>query len=206
MNQANKAAFKEQLEIDLEQQALKVVNQASSIKAGSASKKSKQLVSVNLLDFVKPDTRSDSQSESRTSRKVTLNPKSTLNPLDSSAPTVKRGKERETPKSKKPSPLKKVILKEREERKKQRYVTEGVVEIASTPNSSINFPSDTDEEEEQECGEEGEEGGPAHEVEEVNADSDEVGEENIPLNVLEDFGASAQGMSVCISLSQSLFF
>ncbi|XP_045184990.2 uncharacterized protein LOC123542996 isoform X2 [Mercenaria mercenaria] len=52
-----------------------------------------------------------------------------LNALDSNAPTVKRGKERETPKIKKPSPLKKVILKEREEKKRLRLLDED--EVAS---------------------------------------------------------------------------
>ncbi|XP_008047483.1 selenocysteine insertion sequence-binding protein 2 [Carlito syrichta] len=42
------------------------------------------------------------------------------NPLDSSAPLVKRGKQREVPKAKKPTSLKKIILKERQERKQQR--------------------------------------------------------------------------------------
>lgn len=46
------------------------------------------------------------------------------NMLDSTAPLVKRGKERETPARKKPSPLKKIILKEREEKKKARETTE----------------------------------------------------------------------------------
>uniref|UniRef100_S4RC34 SECIS binding protein 2 n=1 Tax=Petromyzon marinus TaxID=7757 RepID=S4RC34_PETMA len=46
------------------------------------------------------------------------------NPLDSSAPAVKRGKERETPRAKKPTTLKKVILKEREERKRRRLCEE----------------------------------------------------------------------------------
>lgn len=45
------------------------------------------------------------------------------NPLDSSAPLKKRGKERENPKVKKPSALKKVILKEREEKKTARIAT-----------------------------------------------------------------------------------
>ena len=40
--------------------------------------------------------------------------------LDSTAPLVKRGKERETPAKKRPSALKKVILKEREEKKRLR--------------------------------------------------------------------------------------
>eukprot|EP00731_Ephydatia_muelleri_P017820 Em0010g918a len=42
------------------------------------------------------------------------------NALDSSAPLVRRGKERETPKKKKPSALKKVIAKEKEEKRKLR--------------------------------------------------------------------------------------
>ncbi|NXL15587.1 SEBP2 protein, partial [Setophaga kirtlandii] len=41
------------------------------------------------------------------------------NPLDSSAPLVKKGKQREVPKAKRPTPLKKIILKEREQRKLQ---------------------------------------------------------------------------------------
>ncbi|KAH9502160.1 hypothetical protein Btru_070284 [Bulinus truncatus] len=44
------------------------------------------------------------------------------NMLDSSAPVQKRGKERESGKPKKPSPLKKVILKEREQRKRLRLL------------------------------------------------------------------------------------
>ncbi|XP_078252247.1 selenocysteine insertion sequence-binding protein 2-like isoform X1 [Rhinoraja longicauda] len=46
------------------------------------------------------------------------------NPLDSSAPLVKRGKQREIPKAKKPTSLKKIILKEREERKQRRLLEE----------------------------------------------------------------------------------
>lgn len=46
------------------------------------------------------------------------------NILDSTAPLVKRGKERETPAKKRPSALKKVILKEREEKKRQRELGE----------------------------------------------------------------------------------
>ncbi|XP_060056519.1 selenocysteine insertion sequence-binding protein 2 isoform X6 [Erinaceus europaeus] len=42
------------------------------------------------------------------------------NPLDSSAPLIKKGKQREVPKAKKPTSLKKIILKERQERKQQR--------------------------------------------------------------------------------------
>ncbi|XP_073527109.1 selenocysteine insertion sequence-binding protein 2 isoform X2 [Phyllobates terribilis] len=39
------------------------------------------------------------------------------NPLDSTSPLVKKGKQREVPKAKKPTSLKKIILKEREQRK-----------------------------------------------------------------------------------------
>ncbi|CAG08112.1 unnamed protein product, partial [Tetraodon nigroviridis] len=46
------------------------------------------------------------------------------NPLDSTSPLVKKGKQREVPKAKKPTPLKKVILKEREERKQRRLLEE----------------------------------------------------------------------------------
>ncbi|XP_053337652.1 selenocysteine insertion sequence-binding protein 2-like [Clarias gariepinus] len=46
------------------------------------------------------------------------------NPLDSTCPLVKKGKQREIPKAKKPSPLKRVILKEREERKQNRLLEE----------------------------------------------------------------------------------
>uniref|UniRef100_A0A3Q0T8U9 SECIS binding protein 2 n=1 Tax=Amphilophus citrinellus TaxID=61819 RepID=A0A3Q0T8U9_AMPCI len=46
------------------------------------------------------------------------------NPLDSTSPLVKKGKQREVPKTKKPTPLKKVILKEREERKQRRLLEE----------------------------------------------------------------------------------
>ncbi|KPP72743.1 hypothetical protein Z043_108227 [Scleropages formosus] len=46
------------------------------------------------------------------------------NPLDSTSPLVKKGKQREVPKAKKPTPLKRIILKEREERKRNRLLEE----------------------------------------------------------------------------------
>lgn len=60
------------------------------------------------------------------------------NPLDSTSPLVKKGKQREIPKAKKPTPLKKIILKEREERKQNRLLEErGLVpsKEKSTPAS-----------------------------------------------------------------------
>lgn len=50
------------------------------------------------------------------------------NMLDSTAPLVKRGKERETPAEKRPSALKKVILKEWEEKKRQRGLGEPILD------------------------------------------------------------------------------
>ncbi|XP_041355730.1 selenocysteine insertion sequence-binding protein 2-like isoform X2 [Gigantopelta aegis] len=58
------------------------------------------------------------------------------NILDSSAP-VKRGKERENPKPKKPSPLKKVILKEREEKKKMRLLDGDLVGPLANTTSAV---------------------------------------------------------------------
>ncbi|XP_057643577.1 selenocysteine insertion sequence-binding protein 2 isoform X2 [Chionomys nivalis] len=51
------------------------------------------------------------------------------NPLDSSAPLMKKGKQREIPKAKKPTSLKKIILKERQERLQQR-LQESAVSLA----------------------------------------------------------------------------
>ncbi|XP_035425099.1 selenocysteine insertion sequence-binding protein 2 isoform X2 [Cygnus atratus] len=49
------------------------------------------------------------------------------NPLDSSAPLVKKGKQREVPKAKRPTPLKKIILKEREQRKQQHLLEQTAI-------------------------------------------------------------------------------
>ncbi|XP_031161856.1 selenocysteine insertion sequence-binding protein 2 isoform X1 [Sander lucioperca] len=67
------------------------------------------------------------------------------NPLDSTSPLVKKGKQREVPKAKKPTPLKKVILKEREERKQRRLLEErGLL-----PENDFQPANDAAEEEEQ---------------------------------------------------------
>ncbi|XP_012733929.2 selenocysteine insertion sequence-binding protein 2 isoform X2 [Fundulus heteroclitus] len=73
------------------------------------------------------------------------------NPLDSTSPLVKKGKQREVPKAKKPSPLKKVILKEREERKQRRLLVErGLLpenepELANDATDEQNDSNDTEE-------------------------------------------------------------
>lgn len=65
------------------------------------------------------------------------------NPLDSTSPLVKKGKQREVPKAKKPTPLKKVILKEREERKQKRLLEErGLL-----PENELKPTSDAEKEE-----------------------------------------------------------
>ncbi|XP_062955293.1 selenocysteine insertion sequence-binding protein 2 isoform X1 [Cynocephalus volans] len=65
------------------------------------------------------------------------------NPLDSSAPLTKKGKQREVPKAKKPTSLKKIILKERQERKQQR-LQENAVSPAFASDSAQDGESGGD--------------------------------------------------------------
>lgn len=70
------------------------------------------------------------------------------NPLDSTCPLVKKGKQREVPKAKKPTPLKRVILREREERKQNRLLEERdparvATEAAEKETSNSENPSET---------------------------------------------------------------
>ncbi|XP_021071081.1 selenocysteine insertion sequence-binding protein 2 isoform X2 [Mus pahari] len=62
------------------------------------------------------------------------------NPLDSSAPLMKKGKQREIPKAKKPTSLKKIILKERQERMQQR-LQESAVSLTVTSDDSQDVES-----------------------------------------------------------------
>lgn len=57
------------------------------------------------------------------------------NPLDSSAPLMKKGKQREIPKAKKPTSLKKIILKERQERMQQRLQESAVSPTVASDDS-----------------------------------------------------------------------
>ncbi|XP_027470386.2 selenocysteine insertion sequence-binding protein 2 isoform X1 [Zalophus californianus] len=66
------------------------------------------------------------------------------NPLDSSAPLMKKGKQREVPKAKKPTSLKKIILKERQERKQQR-LQENAVSPAPASDAVLDGESGGDE-------------------------------------------------------------
>lgn len=65
------------------------------------------------------------------------------NPLDSTSPLVKKGKQREVPKAKKPTPLKRVILKEREERKQKRLLEEQGLSVP--PEDQDAAPSTEDQ-------------------------------------------------------------
>lgn len=70
------------------------------------------------------------------------------NPLDSTCPLVKKGKQREVPKAKKPTPLKRVILREREERKQNRLLEERdparvTTEPEEKEHSNSENPSET---------------------------------------------------------------
>ncbi|XP_072271140.1 selenocysteine insertion sequence-binding protein 2 [Pyxicephalus adspersus] len=105
---------------------------------------------------------------SREPNNITKNPQTKQgqaphNPLDSSAPLVKKGKQREVPKAKKPTSLKKIILKEREQRKQlqglvsqdatQKVVeahlddSEGTVKSQEEPEQPLSSPSPEDMEE-----------------------------------------------------------
>uniref|UniRef100_A0A8C6SZN8 SECIS binding protein 2 like n=1 Tax=Neogobius melanostomus TaxID=47308 RepID=A0A8C6SZN8_9GOBI len=64
------------------------------------------------------------------------------NPLDSTAPRVKRGKEREIPKVKRPTALKKIILKEREGKKGKKTVEQESSSLEEQTDDSLNFTTD----------------------------------------------------------------
>lgn len=84
------------------------------------------------------------------------------NPLDSTSPLVKKGKQREVPKAKKPTPLKKVILKEREERKQRRLLEErGLL-----PENELQPADDAADEKECDTNETDEVGNPTEELDE----------------------------------------
>ena len=72
----------------------------------------------------------------------TMNRTQYVNPLDSSM-IVKRGKESERAKNKKKSTLKKIILREREEKRKQKETMDKSIDI-QTPNLSRLFSSPSD--------------------------------------------------------------
>ncbi|XP_041030795.1 selenocysteine insertion sequence-binding protein 2-like isoform X2 [Carcharodon carcharias] len=64
------------------------------------------------------------------------------NPLDSGAPRMKRGKEREIPKAKRPTALKKIILKEREEKKNRFSIEPTVVGSEEQGDVQLSFPEE----------------------------------------------------------------
>ncbi|XP_075714145.1 selenocysteine insertion sequence-binding protein 2-like [Rhinoderma darwinii] len=68
------------------------------------------------------------------------------NPLDSTAPRGKRGKEKELPKLKRPTPLKKIILKEREEKKGRLTVDPNVLGSDEQKDIPLSFADDQSEE------------------------------------------------------------
>ncbi|KAM8960597.1 selenocysteine insertion sequence-binding protein 2 [Pelodytes ibericus] len=67
------------------------------------------------------------------------------NPLDSSAPLVKKGKQREVPKAKKPTSLKKIILKEREQRKQLRSMTQEAIAPGESDSNGSSEKSSTNQ-------------------------------------------------------------
>ncbi|XP_074956520.1 selenocysteine insertion sequence-binding protein 2-like isoform X5 [Phalacrocorax aristotelis] len=69
-----------------------------------------------------------------------------LNPLDSTAPKIKRGKEREIAKLKRPTALKKIILKEREEKKGRLSVDHSLLGSDEQKEIHINLTADQSQE------------------------------------------------------------
>lgn len=157
---ADKAAEDELAEITLEQQVLKEFSSKQRVVPSSpqppppapppaSKKKSQQPVSLNIAAMIdalekqqaeqkamEEMQKEEQQTIQRHEAKHKKEPELVANSLDASAP-VKRGKEREFPKPKKPSPLKKVILKEREEKKLLRLLDDP----DPTPLSTISSPS-----------------------------------------------------------------
>ncbi|CAL8243536.1 unnamed protein product [Lota lota] len=68
------------------------------------------------------------------------------NALDSTAPRVRRGKEREIPKVKRPTALKKIILKEREGKKGKPSVEPGTSGQEEHPDEELHFTDDLTQE------------------------------------------------------------
>uniref|UniRef100_A0A8B9FYW3 SECIS binding protein 2 like n=2 Tax=Amazona TaxID=12929 RepID=A0A8B9FYW3_9PSIT len=81
--------------------------------------KARQITNTRPLSYTVGSAAPFHTKESTNRKSLTKGQPSTgcLNPLDSTAPKVKRGKEREIAKLKRPTALKKIILKEREEKK-----------------------------------------------------------------------------------------
>ncbi|XP_067653114.1 selenocysteine insertion sequence-binding protein 2-like [Haliotis asinina] len=102
------------------------VVQESKKDGRGGGKKSKQPIAFDIGAMItalekKKEVNLEEDRKSPGRRKEEKLSKVSANILDSSAP-AKRGKERENAKPKKPSPLKKVILKEREQKKKMRLL------------------------------------------------------------------------------------
>lgn len=68
------------------------------------------------------------------------------NPLDSTAPRAKRGKEREIPKVKRPTALKKIILKEREGKKGKKTVEQESSSLEEQTDECLSFTDDLTQE------------------------------------------------------------
>nr|XP_056721828.1 selenocysteine insertion sequence-binding protein 2-like [Euleptes europaea] len=68
-----------------------------------------------------------------------------LNPLDSTAPKIKRGKERELSKLKRPTALKKIILKEREEKKGRLSVDQSLLGADEEQEVPLDLTADPSE-------------------------------------------------------------
>lgn len=119
-----------------------VVRQSKESGQGHTGRKLHQPFALNIADMLDAFEKKRTLDATMMVKKASTKDDSRQghNLLDASAP-VKRGKEREVPKLKKPSPLKKVILKEREEKKRLRLIDDvdmySGVDITDDPNGEL---------------------------------------------------------------------
>ncbi|XP_077200619.1 selenocysteine insertion sequence-binding protein 2 isoform X2 [Paroedura picta] len=111
------------------------------------------------------------------------------NPLDSSSPLVKKGKQREVPKAKKPTSLKKIILKEREQRKQQHLLEQ--TEILNNEKADQQCTESTLEDQlvSQDTKAESEEEPPLDPVTEIESSSE------VPVHCIEISGSSENSLT-----------
>ncbi|XP_021550018.1 selenocysteine insertion sequence-binding protein 2 isoform X1 [Neomonachus schauinslandi] len=113
-NNFKSSGKKSQIPVQLDLGGMLAALEQKQHSQGAAPSSRPVVVSVGAVPVLSRDTASGKKGHHLSQVKTPHNP------LDSSAPLMKKGKQREVPKAKKPTSLKKIILKERQERKQQR--------------------------------------------------------------------------------------
>ncbi|XP_077524366.1 SECIS-binding protein 2 isoform X3 [Amblyomma americanum] len=112
---------------------------ASTNGGSGAGPKHKTAISMTIADIIVPKQRQPKKLKEkenlleRSTKKPEVRGRPVANQLDSSAPSKKRGKERETPARRKLSVMKKIVLKEREERRQRQEK----LQLASAARQSL---------------------------------------------------------------------